>query len=238
MNTRRKNILSIAIDAFFLAIILLMTYTAIGFIPLGVISITIIHVPVLIGAYLFGHKKGALYGLFFGLVSLLKAIESPSGILDPFFQNPLISVLPRVLFGLIAGFIFEFIKSLPVKNALKRPLVILGGFVSTLIHSVLVLGILGVLNGDELNKLLEGYYASFWLFMGITLGTSSMLEATAGGIITPIVSFPLQKYALKKYFKLLEEEKTSKTNDPLDSKIIINKISDDNQEIEIHIKSK
>ncbi len=232
---RRKKILSISLDAIFLAIILLMTYTFIGFIPLGFISITIIHVPVLIGAYLFGPKKGALYGLFFGICSFLRSWESPSG-LDLFFQNPLVSVFPRILFGLIAGLIFDFIKKMPLKNIIKQPLIIIGCFISTIIHSVLVLGTLGLIYEKEINTLLEGSFASFWIFMLSTIATSSVFEALAGAIITPLISFPLEKYVLKDYLKLLENEKnkTKKNLEPLQAKAIIT----NNKEIELTLQIK
>lgn len=236
MNNRRKKTISISIDAIFLAIIFLMTYTQIGFIPLGVISVTIVHVPVLVGAYLFGHKKGALYGLFFGLVSFLKAIESPMSILDPYFQNPLISVFPRIMFGLIAGLIFEFIKKTAKKHIFTQPLIFIGSFIATLIHSVMVLSLLGLVYGKNLDADLTGYYSSFLTFMAITLGTSSLLEALCGGILTPFVSFPLKKYVLKNYLKVIEISDNKKINDTerIKSKLIMS--SDNEFEIELRIK--
>lgn len=206
MLNRKKKILSICLDAIFLAIIILMTFTNIGFIPLGAISVTIIHVPVLIGAYLFGRKKGLLYGLFFGLMSFIKALQSPMSILDPFFQNPLVSILPRTLFGYIAGFVFEFIKKNFKKQIISQGIILITSFLLTLLHSVMVLGILGLLYSSKLDELLTGYYASYWVFMGITLGSSSLLEGLCGAIITPVVSYPLKRFVLSSYITSLEHE--------------------------------
>ncbi len=234
MNKRRQKILSITTDAIFLAIIFLMAYTAIGFIPLGVISVTIIHIPVLIGAYLFGYKKGALYGLFFGLVSLFKALESPASILDPFFQNPLISVLPRVLFGLISGLLFDAIKKVSKKQIIVQPLIFVSGFALTVLHSIMVLGTLGMLNSETLDELLVGYYASYWAFMGITLGTSSLLEALFGGILTPLVSYPLQKFVYKDKLVVKEKEAKEESNDKIYGRI--NSFTKDSIDIDIIVK--
>lgn len=234
MNKRRQKILSITTDAMFLAIIFLMAYTQIGFIPLGVISVTIIHVPVLVGAYLFGYKKGALYGLFFGLVSLFKALENPASILDPFFQNPLISVLPRVVFGLLSGLLFDGIKKISKKQIVVQPLIFISGFVLTVLHSVMVLGTLGLLNSETLDELLTGYYASYWAFMGITLGTSSLLEALFGGIITPLVSYPLQKFVYKDKLFTKQKEISKENNEKISGRI--NSYSKDRIDLDIIIK--
>ncbi len=211
----RKKILSICIDAMFLALIVLMAFTPIGFIPLPTISVTIIHIPVLIGAYLFGRRRGALYGLFFGAVSCIKSLQAVSSILDPFFQNPIVSVLPRLIFGYLAGLTFDIIKKFIPKQGIQQVVVIIASFALTLVHSVLVLGTLGLIYGNKLSELLSEYYASFWIFMGVTLTTSSMLEALFASILTPSVSYPLSRFVLKKYFALNSKDKKENNSDTL-----------------------
>ena len=107
---RLKIFRSIAIDALFLALFILFTFVPwLGYYQVGPISFQVVHVFVLIGAAIFGWKKGLLYGFIFGLLSLLKAISYP-GTLDFAFINPFVSILPRALFGFLAGFIFDIIK--------------------------------------------------------------------------------------------------------------------------------
>ena len=55
------------------AIMLLMTVVPVlGYIPLGFMNATIIHIPVIVGAILLGPKKGAVLGLVFGFTSMWK----------------------------------------------------------------------------------------------------------------------------------------------------------------------
>ncbi|MDO5707786.1 MAG: ECF transporter S component [Andreesenia angusta] len=77
--------------------------TPLGFIPLGPISITIMHIPVIIGAIYGGVTVGASVGLIFGIVSLIRAIIAPT-VISPALYNPLISILPRVLIGVVTGY--------------------------------------------------------------------------------------------------------------------------------------
>ena len=135
----KKLVSDITLDGLFIAILAILTFVPyIGFIPLGFISITIIHIPVIIGAIFLGWKRGLLYGTAFGLVSLLKAATSPATVMDPYFVNPAISVLPRMLFGLAAGLLAGLVLKSSKNIKLKRLLLALVAFISTVIHTVLV----------------------------------------------------------------------------------------------------
>jgi hypothetical protein len=70
-----------AIDAIFIALILIMSFVPnMGYITVAPgISLTLIHIPVLIGACLRGVKKGTLYGLVFGVSSWLEALIIGTG---------------------------------------------------------------------------------------------------------------------------------------------------------------
>ena len=68
----------IAVDAIFIAIIAAMTFVPyVGMITLPFISFTLLHLPVLLGAYLFGWRKGLLFGIAMGVCSLIKATTLP-----------------------------------------------------------------------------------------------------------------------------------------------------------------
>ena len=87
----------------FSALVIVLGITRLGFITLGpTASITILHIPVILICMLAGLPEGLFVGLVFGSLSLIQAAMSPSGVLDPFFVNPLVSVLPRMLIAVIA----------------------------------------------------------------------------------------------------------------------------------------
>lgn len=93
------------------AISILLGMTPLGFIPLGPVNYTIMHIPVIIGAVLGGPVVGAAVGFIFGVSSILKAITTPT-IVSPFFMNPLVSVLPRIAIGLISYYIYFGLKKM------------------------------------------------------------------------------------------------------------------------------
>lgn len=97
--TTRQIVIAAALSA----VAILLGATRLGFIPfvLG-IAITIMHVPVIIGAVLEGPVVGTVIGFLFGLFSLIWAYVAPTGGGDVFFQNPLISIVPRLFIGVLA----------------------------------------------------------------------------------------------------------------------------------------
>ena len=68
---QHKRIQLLVIVAFLGAIEIVLTLTPIGYIPLGPIRATTMHLPVILAGILFGPKIGGILGLIFGITSLL-----------------------------------------------------------------------------------------------------------------------------------------------------------------------
>ena len=68
---KNERTYELVLTALFTAIIVIMAFTPLGYIPLVVINATVIHIPVILGALFLGPKKGAFLGFVFGLTSLI-----------------------------------------------------------------------------------------------------------------------------------------------------------------------
>ena len=117
----RKEITELVLTALFSAIIIIMAFTPLGYIPLGVINATIIQIPVIIGALFCGPKQGAMLGLLFGVTSFLKNTIMPAT-LSAFVFSPVLAAgmfgakgvlystficfVPRVLVGVLPYFVY------------------------------------------------------------------------------------------------------------------------------------
>lgn len=102
----------ITIIAMMIALTEVLLLTPVGIITLPMVRITVAHVPILITAILFGLPQGFVVALAFGLTSLFIALTSPVSLLDPFFVNPLISVLPRALIPFTTYFCYHGLRKL------------------------------------------------------------------------------------------------------------------------------
>ncbi len=122
------------------AISALLGWTHLGFITwFSGVSITIMHIPVIIGAVLEGPVVGLGIGLIFGLFSMLQAAIAPSSPSDVWFTNPLLAVLPRLLIGPVAWLVWQGLKRWTVVG------LIVAGIAGSLTNTILVLGMIGVL---------------------------------------------------------------------------------------------
>jgi uncharacterized membrane protein len=122
------------------AISIFLGLTRWGFLPwFGGISITIMHVPVIIGAILEGPLVGLAIGLIFGLFSMIQAAIAPNGPADVWFTNPLLSVMPRLFIGPAAYLVWKSLKHWPIAGLVGA------GIAGSLTNTVLVLGMIGVM---------------------------------------------------------------------------------------------
>ena len=103
MRNSKTN--ELVLTGLFTAIIIIMAFTPLGYIPLVVINATIIHIPVILGSLFCGPKKGAFLGFVFGFTSCLKA-TIVGGTLSSFVFSP----VPRILVGVIPYFVYIGIK--------------------------------------------------------------------------------------------------------------------------------
>lgn len=120
------------------AVAIVLGATRIGFIPwvLGPgFELTIMQVPVIIGAVLEGPIVGGSVGLIFGVFSM---IQDTSGL----YKNPLTALLPRILVGVVAWYVYSPCKG---KGRMERFGAGLAAVAGSLTNTVLVLGALTLL---------------------------------------------------------------------------------------------
>lgn len=183
------------------ALVIVLGITKLGFITLSpTASITILHIPVILICMLAGLPEGLFVGLVFGTLSLIQAAMSPAGGLDPFFVNPLISVLPRMLIAVIAWGLWKALNLIP--HMPKTISAGITGFITTVCHTLLVLGSLYVFKATDVKAALGGM--GYLALVG-ACGFNAILEAIAATIICAAV-FAGLFVAGKKRSKLSEEK--------------------------------
>ena len=188
---KKITVKDIAVDAIFVAIIVVMTFVPyVGMITLPFGSFTLLHLPVLLGAYLFGWRKGLVFGTAMGLCSMIKAMTTPG--LSPFdllFIWPWISVLPRALFGFLSGLFFDLLH----KNSklYGNPLIVgLLSFAFTVMHTVLVFGSLFIFFPNETYGVLTApgeIVKGVGAVVAVIVAIGMLGEATLAALVTPSV---------------------------------------------------
>ena len=138
--------------------------TRLGFIPVPNLAgnATILHVPVILGGALEGPVVGTIVGLIFGVFSFIQAEV-------PFFRNPLVSILPRLLIGVVAWAAFVGLKNVSVDLASA-----VSGVLGSLTNTVGVLGM----------AVLLGYLP---LAAVVPIVPQALVEAALAAVVTVVV---------------------------------------------------
>lgn len=189
---KENSVKKMVITAILSAIIVIMGYTPLGLIPLPTMTATILHIPVVIGAILYGPKMGLVLGTVMGLTTMTKAILAPAGPLDPLFMNPILSILPRALMGILSAYVF-----IGLKKALKKPVVnlILTGISASVLNTVLTLGTLAIIYSNAIEQILNelnmaGTVSAF--ILGIVT-TNGVAETVITALAVPPIILALRK---------------------------------------------
>jgi len=166
-NSRTRKIVITGILG---AIAIILGVTRLGFIPwFAGAALTIMHVPVIIGAILEGPIVGLGIGLIFGVFSWLQASVAPTGVVDPIFSNPLISVLPRLLIGPISWLVWKALNRYTIVGLLAA------GVAGSITNTVFVLGMIGVFGFLQ------------WPAIFAIAGANGVPEAVAAAVIVLLV---------------------------------------------------
>ena len=116
MNTQVKRIdISYMVElSALVAIVLIMQFTPLGYIPTPLIKISLISIPVAIGAILLGPTAGLILGTVFGLTSVFQSMAGDG--LGPLMMqiapisNIIVRLPTRMLMGWLTGMIYLALK--------------------------------------------------------------------------------------------------------------------------------
>ena len=181
------------------AILLVMSFTPLGYLNIGPLAITLNTIPVAIAAAALGPLGGAVTGAVFGMTSFLQCLgiggTSAMGVLlfeiNPFFAF-VQRFVPRLLMGTLAGLIFNWVKSR--KGSTLAGFV--AGFSAAFLNTVLFMSALILLfgNTEYVQTLMGG--KNVIVFICTFVGINAVFEMLASTFITGMVCKALDKARL------------------------------------------
>lgn len=154
-SAKTQNMVKLAL---FAGIIVVLSMTPLGYIPLGVIKATTVHIPVILGSILLGWKAGAVLGGIFGLTSLVVNTITPSltsFVFTPFYSldgsggslwSLVVCFVPRILVGILPYFIYRSIQKLHGSDIVSLGI---AGFLGSMTNTLLVMNLIYLLFGER-----------------------------------------------------------------------------------------
>ncbi len=197
MESKKMDVRLMAQIALLAAIMIVMAFTPLGYIPLPFMNATTMHIPVIVGACLLGPKVGGVLGGLFGITSVVKATIQPnitSFVFTPFYSfspefsgnwmSLIVAILPRILIGVVAGLVFQGLVKL-IRN--QTVSLAVAGVLGSMTNTIGVMGLIYLLFGEQ--------YAAAGgtdpsLLLGVILGvvcTNGIVEAIIAGVLTAAV---------------------------------------------------
>ena len=187
---KQLDVHALAILALMTALLILFSFTPIGTIPIGPLSITLNIIPIAIAAIALGPMGGLAMGCMFGVLSFLQCIGIgiPSGMGAMLFSiSPFLAFIqrfvPRALDGLLVGLIFRFCE----KRFGGKPACFIAGFFSAFLNTLFFMSALVLLfgNTEYIQGLMKGRNVIVFIcaFVGLNAVVEMIVSTFASGVI-------------------------------------------------------
>ncbi|RGW14376.1 ECF transporter S component [Enterococcus asini] len=198
---KNKKTFDIVLTAFFLGIMILMSVVPfLGFIPIGPLNATILHVPVIIGSVILGPRLGAFLGTSFGVMSVINATTRPSAlsfVFSPFipiigtshgsWKALLVALVPRILVGIVPYYVYKFGQRF-FKGKTNSIALFLAGIAGGLTNTLLVMNLIYFLFKDSYGQIIKKGADQVYGAILAVIATQGVPEAIVAGILTAAVA--------------------------------------------------
>lgn len=196
MKNSKDKIKRLVLLALFSALLLIMSYTPLGYLNIGPLAITLNVIPVALAAVTLGPAGGAFVGAVFGITSFLQCIgiggTSAMGVIL-FEISPTLTFIqrffPRVLEGLLAGFIFKGMKKISNNTISCAVTGFSTAFLNTLLFMTTLIFLFG--NTDYIKDMVGGQ--NIIVFICTFVGINAVFEMIAATLLTGVVGTALFK---------------------------------------------
>ena len=206
MKTKKLSTKQLTVLGLMIAVLVLMSYTPLGYLNIGPLAITFNMIPVAIAAIACGPLGGAALGAVFGLTSFGQCIGiggvSAMGA-TLFSISPVLAFIqrfvPRFLDGWLLGYLFRWLRKATKNTTLAGYIT---GFLSAFLNTVFFMVALVVLfgNTEYVKNLIGG--RNIIVFICAFVGINAICEMISATILTGVISVALKKARL-----ILQEEK-------------------------------
>ncbi|MBQ3136768.1 MAG: ECF transporter S component [Clostridia bacterium] len=194
-NMNMASVLNLTLTAIFLAIIIVMSFTPIGYLKMGTIEISLLAIPVAMGAALLGVGGGALLGLAFGVTSLIQCFGMSAFGTALFGINPaltaILCIVPRVLVGVASAWVYKVLKK---KNVQPNVTSLISFLTAAVVNTVLFVGLFIAFFGNtdfyaglETQFATTGVIAFFAAFVGVNGIVEAVASAAVGGALGSVI---------------------------------------------------
>ena len=204
MKNRRKDARWMAGVAMMAAIVVLLANTSLGMIPLVATKPTSVHIPVILGAILFGPLAGGILGGVFGVCSVIINTFTPA--LTSFAFSPFMSTTGlsgavkalwvavgcRILIGVAAGWLWRALSRTRMNSWTALSIV---GFTGSMVNTVTVMGSIFLLFTQQYAQAKEVALEAVSGLILTTVLANGIPEAIVSTVLVAVIGKNLLRFA-------------------------------------------
>lgn len=197
-NARTLKLVQLSLLA---AIVVLFAFVpGLGYLPLGIIRPTTLHIPVIIGAILLGPKEGAILGAVFGLTSFINSTFFPTSptafIFSPFYRvgeiggnfwSLVICFVPRILVGVFPYYVYTWISRRVASKKGETLALALAGFTGSMTNTLLVMHMIYLFFGASFAAVQNVAQDTLYALILTVIGTNGVPEAIVAMILVTAI---------------------------------------------------
>lgn len=190
---RNSKVHRITLTAILMAIVILMAFTPVGYLKAGIVSITFLAIPVVIGGIVLGPLYGGLLGAVFGLTSFVQCFGMDAFGTALMELNPIATfvtcLVSRILIGVVAGLLYPALHKLDKSGVWSAVVTAVAG---SLTNTVFFVGMVIVFFKNS-------YFAGsgVWAIILAFFSVNIPLEAVVCGVVGAALSKALLRFVIK-----------------------------------------
>ena len=200
MTNKNRKLLYMVQLALLTAVILVLTFTPIGYLKIGLLEITFLTIPVIVGAVALGPAAGAFLGGVFGVTSFMQCFGANQFGATLLAINPIFTaitcIVARVLMGYLCGLIFKAISKVDKTKIVSY---VIGGLSGALLNTLFFMSSIVIFFGQT------DYIRSIWdamapganvlMFVLVFVGINGLVEAVVCGTVGALISKAVHRFA-------------------------------------------
>ncbi len=199
MNKNTRSIMRLTQLSILVAIMLIFAFTPIGYIKMPGIEITLMVLPVAVGAIVLGPVAGAILGAVFGITSFIQCFGMSAFGTFLFGLSPVLTfimcIIPRILCGFLSGLIF---KALIKLDKTKLASYFVASLSTALLNTIFFVGCVVLFfwrNPEFISKMIEWEMKTdtLWAFIVGFIALNGVIEAIVNFVVAGAVAKAIHK---------------------------------------------
>ena len=191
---KKQNIYRLTVAGMLIALEIILAFTPIGYLKIGLLSITFLTIPIIIGGITSGVAVSTLLGLTFGITSFVQCFGMDAFGTALFQINPVFTfimcVVSRTLMGFLCGLIYKGLTQTKLPQTLKAGAAAFSApFLNTLFFMACLIAFFW--RTDMIQALAAG--KNVFLFLVTLVGVNGLVEWAVCTVVGTVIAVPVAK---------------------------------------------